>query len=109
MGQGRRGNGKFKKDRERRDITTLLKLRGRLPSDHEAQDDCSVEEARCRFNWGRDSFRVVVEGQHVRSFEQLRDLAGQDRFKDRKFIEVEVPPRLAGRQEFTPSTDTTIP
>jgi hypothetical protein len=77
-------------------MTALLKLRVRLPSDHEAQDVYSVEEARYRFNWGRDSFRVAVDGQHVRSFEELRDLNGQDRFKGRKFIEVEVLPRLAG-------------
>ncbi len=74
----------------------LPKLRIRLPSNHEAQDVYRVEEARYRFNWGRDPFLVVVEGQRVRSFEELRDLAGQDRFKGRKFIEVEVPPRLAG-------------
>jgi len=51
-------------------MTALLKLRIRLPSDHEAEDVYSVEEARHRFTWGRDSFRVVVEGQHVRSFEE---------------------------------------
>jgi hypothetical protein len=74
----------------------LPKLRIRLPSDHEAQDVCSVEEARYRFDWGRDPFLVVVEGQHVRSFEELLDLAGQERFKDREFLEVEIHPLLAG-------------
>jgi hypothetical protein len=74
----------------------LPKLRIRLPSDHEAQDVCSVEEARYRFNWGRDPFLVVVEGQYVRSFAELLDLASQDRFKDREFLEVEIQPLLAG-------------
>jgi len=74
----------------------LPKLRIRLPSDHEAQDVYSVEEARYRFNWGRDPFLVVVEGQVVRSFEELLDLASQDRFKDREFLEVEIQPLLAG-------------
>jgi len=41
-------------------------------------------------------FLVVVEGQHVRSFEGLRDLVGQERFKDREFLEVEIHPLLAG-------------
>jgi hypothetical protein len=74
----------------------LPKLRIRLPSDHEAQDVCSVEEARYRFNWGRDPFLVVVEGQYIRSFAELFDLASQDRFKDREFLEVEIQPLLAG-------------
>jgi len=74
----------------------LPKLRVKLPSDHQAQDVCSVEEARYRFNWGRDPFLVVVEGHHVRSFEELRDLAGQERFKGREFLEVEIHPLLAG-------------
>jgi hypothetical protein len=37
-----------------------------------------------------------VEGHHVRSFEELRDLAGQERFKGREFLEVEIHPLLAG-------------
>ena len=77
-------------------MTALLKLRVRLPSDHEAQDVYSVEEARYRFNWGRDPFLVVVEGQVVSAFEELLDLVRQDRFKGREFIEVEVQPLLAG-------------
>ena len=55
----------------------LPKLRVKLPSDHEAQDVYSVEEARYRFNWGRDPFLMVVEGQDVSSFEELVDLAGR--------------------------------
>lgn len=74
----------------------LPKLRIKLPSDHEAQDVYTVEEARYRFNWGRDPFLVVVEGQVVRSFEELLDIARQDRFKDREFLEVEIQPLLAG-------------
>jgi|OpeIllAssembly_1097287.scaffolds.fasta_scaffold495220_2 hypothetical protein len=74
----------------------LPKLRIKLPSDHEAQDVYSVEEARYRFNWGRDPFLVVVEGQCVRSFEELIDLASQDRFTGREFLEVEIQPLLAG-------------
>jgi hypothetical protein len=74
----------------------LPKLRIRLPSDHEAQDVCGVEEARYRFNWGRDPFLVVVEGQVVRSFEELLDLASQDRFTVKEFLEVEIQPLLAG-------------
>ena len=77
-------------------MTALPKLRVRLPSDHEPQDVYSVEEARYRFNWGRDPFLVVVEGQYVSSFEELLDLARQDRFKGREFLEVEVQPLLAG-------------
>jgi len=77
-------------------MTALPKLRVRLPSDHEPQDVYSVEEARYRFNWGCDPFLVVVEGQYVSSFEELLDLARQDRFKDREFLEVEIHPLLAG-------------
>jgi hypothetical protein len=76
--------------------TGLPKLRVRLPSDHEAQDVYSIEEARYRFNWGRDPFLIVVEGRHVSSFDELLDLVRQERFKGRPFLDVEIQPLLAG-------------
>jgi hypothetical protein len=78
------------------EVSALPKLRIRLPAPSETRDICSLEQARYRFDWGRDPFLIVVEGQAVDSFENLMKLAGQDRFKDREFLEVEVQPLLAG-------------
>jgi hypothetical protein len=72
------------------------KLKIRLPSDNEAQDTCTLEEAVHRFNWGHEPFVVVVEGEFVPSFDDLIALSKQDRFKDREFLEVDIQPLLAG-------------
>jgi hypothetical protein len=72
------------------------KLRIKLPSDSEARDVCSIEEARYRFNWGREPFVVIAEGEFVPCFDDLTKLAGEDRFKDREFLDVEIQPLLAG-------------
>ena len=77
-------------------MSALPRLRIRLPAPSETRDVCSLEQARYRFNWGHDPFLVVVEGQAVSSFHDLMELAGQDRFKDKEFLEVEVHPLLAG-------------
>jgi len=72
------------------------KLRIRLPSDNEASDLCSLEEAKYRFNWGREPFVVVAEGKFIPSFDDLIELAKEDRFKDKEFLEVDIQTLLAG-------------
>jgi hypothetical protein len=77
-------------------MDTLPKLRIKLPSHNEARDICNLEEAKYRFNWGHEPFLIAVEGQIINSFDDLLELAKQDRFKGREFLEVELQPLLAG-------------
>jgi hypothetical protein len=78
------------------ELSLLPKLKIRLPSQNEAQDICTLEQAKYRFNWGHEPFLIVVEGQFVNSFDDLMKLAKQDRFKEKEFLEVEIQPLLAG-------------
>ena len=73
-------------------MKTLPKLRIKHPSQNEIQDTCSLEQARHRFNWGHEFFLVAVEGKVVNSYDELLAFAGQDRFKGREFLEVELEP-----------------
>ena len=77
-------------------MSTSPKLRIRLPAPSETRDICSLEQAQYRFNWGHDPFLIVVEGKAISSYHDLMELAKQDRFKDKEFLEVEVQPLLAG-------------
>jgi len=78
------------------DMTALPKLRIRVPSENTAPEICSLEQAQYRFNWQIEPFLISVEGQFIKSFEDLLDLAKQDLFKDREFLEVELVPWLDG-------------
>lgn len=78
------------------DMDTLPRLKIRLPSQNEEPEICSLEEAGYRFNWGREPFLIVVEGQFINSYDDLLELARQDRFKGKLFLEVEIQPLLAG-------------
>ena len=78
------------------ELETLPKLRIKHPSQNEIQDICSLEQAKYRFNWGREFFIVAVEGQVVNSYEELLSFAKQDRLKGKEFLEVELEPLLAG-------------
>ena len=77
-------------------MNPLPKLKIRLPSQNEARDICSLDQAKYHFNWGHESFLIVVEGQSVNSFDDLVELAKQDRFKGREFLDVEIQSLLAG-------------
>ncbi len=46
-----------------------------------------VEQAKYRFRYG-DEVLVFVEGHLVNSYEELVQLASQDDYKDREFLEV---------------------
>jgi hypothetical protein len=71
-------------------MSLLPKLNIKLPSQNVAEETCSLEQMEFRFNWGHEPFLIVVEGQTIGSYEQLKELAQQDCFKDREFLEVEV-------------------
>ncbi len=71
-----------------------LKIKPSSPGTPE--DVFDLEQARYRFNWGHEPFLIVVEGQPVSSYEELTQLAGQDRFREKEVLEIELHPLLAG-------------
>ncbi len=76
-------------------MSKLPKLKIRLPFGNPSEDICDLEQAKYRFTYGGEII-VVVEGQVVNSYEQLVQLAAQDAYKDREFLEVELLPAIVG-------------
>ncbi len=72
------------------------KLKILFPHNDNAQEICTVEEARYRFNWGHEPFLIIAEGKAVSSFEELIELTKDDRLKGKDFITIEIQPLLAG-------------
>ena len=77
-------------------MSTWPKLRIKLPFQEVGEEICSLEQMENRFNWGNEPFVIVVEGKVIGSYEKLKELVQQDRFKDREFLEVEVRTFLVG-------------
>ena len=74
----------------------LPKLRIKPLSPNVAEDIFEFDQAQHRFNWGHEPFLILVENQPVASYEELVELAKQDRFREKEFLEVELQPLLAG-------------
>jgi len=72
------------------------KLRIKPTSQKVAEEVCTLEQMKYRFNWGHEPFLILVEGQIIGSYEELIELAKQDRFEDREFLEAEVQNILVG-------------
>jgi hypothetical protein len=72
------------------------KLKIKLPSQTVAGEICTLEQIAYRFHWGNEPFLIVVEGEAISTYEQLKELAQQDRFKDKEYLEVEVKNILVG-------------
>ena len=77
-------------------MSGLPKLRIKLPSQKVAEEVCSFEQMKYRFDWGHEPFLILVEGQAIGSYEELEELVQQDLFKDKEFLEVEVRNILVG-------------
>jgi hypothetical protein len=67
-------------------ISHLPKLKIKLPSDYPAEDVCELEQAKYLLNFDRGI--ILVEGQRVYSYDELVQLASQDKYKNKEFIEV---------------------
>lgn len=74
----------------------LPKLKVRMPFGQVDDDLCDLEQARQRFNWGREEFLIAVEGQLVTSYEELVEVASRDCYRGREFIEVRLMSLAAG-------------
>jgi hypothetical protein len=67
-------------------ISQSPKIKIRLPSDYPMEDLYELEEAQRLLNF--ESGMIMVDGERVGSYEELVKLVGQDKYKDREFIEV---------------------
>ena len=77
-------------------MSRVPKLKIKQPSQEVAEEICTLEQMEYRFNWGHERFLILVEGQAIVSYEELQELAAQDLFKDKEFLEVEVKNILVG-------------
>ena len=71
-----------------------LKVQSLFGSGNEP-DICDLEQAKNRFDYGSETI-VLVEGQVVNSQEELIELASQDQYKDKEFLEVVLLPFIIG-------------
>ena len=58
------------------------------------EDICGLEDAKYLFNVAHQL--VVIDGQPVRSYEELVKIAAQEKYKDQELIEVVQIPAVAG-------------
>jgi hypothetical protein len=58
------------------------------------EDVCELEQARYLLDF--DGRIVQVDGQAVHSYDELVQLAAQDKYKDKEFIEVVLLPTVVG-------------
>ncbi len=71
------------------------KLKIRLPFGHQDDIICELVDAKYRFSFDSDLV-VVVEGQAVKSFDELIKIANRQDLKKKEFIEVKLFPLFAG-------------
>ena len=67
-------------------MSSLPKLKIKLPGNNGKEYIFTLEEARNIIKFDEAIF--MVEGQGVHSYDALVNIASQDRYKDREYIEV---------------------
>jgi hypothetical protein len=67
-------------------MSQLPKLKIKLPLGNPSEDVCELEQAKYRLNF--DDGVLMVEGQTVHSYDELVQLATQDNYKNKDFLEV---------------------
>lgn len=73
-----------------------LKVRPMFKAGNENEVDiCDIEQVKSRFDFAYETV-ILVEGQVINSYEELIELARQDKYKDREFLEVTLLPFIAG-------------
>jgi len=68
-------------------MSKLPKLKIILPFGYAPESICDFEEAKHRLFYAPDLL-VFVEGHVIYSYEELVQIASQDRYKDKEFLEV---------------------
>ena len=69
-------------------MSRLPKLKIKLPLGYPSEDVCDLEQAKYRLNFDAGIF--LVEGQRVHSYDELVQLATQDKYKNKEFLEIEL-------------------
>jgi hypothetical protein len=59
-----------------------------------AEDSCDLEQGRYIFNL--DQGIILAEGRTVQTFKELAELAAQEKYKDKNFIEIVILPAIVG-------------
>ena len=76
-------------------MSKLPKLKVKRFFGYPNEDICELEQAKYRLNYGGEVV-VMVEGLVVTSHEELVQLATQDNYRNREFLEVVLIPELIG-------------
>lgn len=69
-------------------MSRIPKLKINLPSGDQSEYICELEEAKYCLNFNEGVF--LVEGQGVRSYDELVNIATQDKYKNKEFLEVKL-------------------
>jgi hypothetical protein len=69
-------------------VSAVPRIKVMLPNCYPDEGTFELEQARPRLNFDGGTF--LVEGQYVKSFDELVKLTSQDKYKDREYIEVAV-------------------
>lgn len=75
-------------------MSRLPKLKIKLPFGYPSEEVCELEQAKYRFDFV--DVVLVVEGQGVHSYDELVQLATQDNYKNKQFLEVVLIPLIEG-------------
>ena len=75
-------------------INRLPKIKIKLPPGYPEEEPFDLEEAGTRLNF--KSGVIAVDGQRVRSYDDLVKLAAQEKYRDREYIEAVVALFMAG-------------
>jgi len=67
-------------------MSTLPKLKIKIPFGYPNEDICDLEQARYRFNFSSGAV-ILVEGQAVKSYDELLEIANRDEYKDREYLD----------------------
>ncbi len=71
-------------------MSKLPKLKIKLPFGNSDEDICELEQAKYRFSFGGNAMVLIVDGQVPQSYEELVQLATQDKYKNKEFINAEL-------------------
>jgi hypothetical protein len=69
-------------------MSQLPKLKIKLPLGYPSEDAFELEQARDRLNFNDGIF--LVEGQRIHSYDELVQLATQDKYRNKEFLELEL-------------------
>ncbi len=58
------------------------------------EDICELEEARYLFDFANQI--IVIDGQNVRSYDELVKIVSQEKYSNQEFVEVVQIPAIAG-------------